>query len=352
MPCFLDCTDSAHLVVARSRNIRRHVLKTPLISLALLACAAGVAFVSLPVAAQVNWPDKPVRLVVPYPPGGNVDTAARIISEQLQAVFHQPFLVDNRPGAGGMIAGEYVAKATPDGYTFFMGANGPILFSPTIFKRDTYNWKTDFMPVSTVSFTPLVLQVNPSTPYKTFAELIAAGKNPSNKLNMASPGAGTSNDLISHYLQRATGAHWVTVQYKGNAPATTDLLGGQVQFNFDQLSVALPFIQQGRTRALAVTSAKRLPQLPNVPTLAEEGLKGFTAETFTGVLAPRGTSPEIVTRFSDALQKILANEAVSAKFKALGAEARGATPKEFTELLSTEDARWIPIIKQENITAQ
>lgn len=180
-----------------------------------LAATVGFGLLLASHSAQAEnaaaWPDKPVRLVLPYPPGGNVDGAARIISDQLQAIFKQPFLVDNKPGAGGLIAGEFVAKAAPDGYTFFMGANGPILFSPTIFKRDAYDWRRDFVPVTSVSFTPLVLQVNPSTPYKTIGELIEAGKKPGNKLTMASPGAGTQNHLVSEYLQRESGAHWTTV---------------------------------------------------------------------------------------------------------------------------------------------
>jgi tripartite-type tricarboxylate transporter receptor subunit TctC len=324
-------------------------LKISILSAAVVACAA---LASLPTVALGAWPDKPVKLILPYPPGGNVDGAARIISEQLQAIFKQPFLVDNRPGAGGMIAGEAVAKAAPDGYTLFMGANGPILFSPIIFKRNSYDWKKDFAPVSSVSFTPLVLQVHPSTPYKTLAELITAGKKPGNTLTLASPGAGTTNHLVSEYLQRESGAHWTTVHYKGNAPATTDLLGGQVQFNLDQISVAGPFIQKGRTRALAVTSSKRLPQLPDVPTLQEVGFKDFSAETFTGILAPQATPPDIIIRLSEALQKILADKAVQAKFQVLGSEARGSSPEQFSQLLTKEDARWTPIIKQANITAE
>ena len=169
---------------------------------------------------------------------------------------------------------------------------------------------------------------------------------------MASPGAGTTNHLVSEYLQKESGAKWLTVHYKGNAPATTDLLGGQVQFNFDQLSVAQPFIQQGRTRALAVTSAKRVPSMPDVPTLQESGFKGFEAETFTGILAPTGTPPDVLQRFSEALQKILADKAVQAKFETLGAEARGSTPKQFTQFLAKEDARWMPVIKQANISSE
>lgn len=318
---------------------------------AKFAAAAILASLASPILAQA-WPDKPVRVVVPYPPGGNVDSAGRIIGAKLQEMFKQPFLIDNKPGAGGMIAAESVAKAKPDGYTLFLGANGPILFSPMIYKKNSYDWKKDFVPISSVSFTPVVLQVNSAVPFKTVAELIAAASKPGSNLTMASPGAGTQNHLASEYLQHKTGAHWITVHYKGNAPATTDLLGGQVQFNFDQLSVALPFIQQGKTRALAVGSAKRLPQLPNVPTLQESGFPDLTVETFTGLLAPAGTPPEIVQKLSDALRQILADKDVQAKFEALGAEARGSTSDQFKQFLSNEDKRWTPLIKQANITAE
>ncbi|MDA8455514.1 tripartite tricarboxylate transporter substrate binding protein [Acidovorax sp. GBBC 3334] len=324
----------------------------------ILRCAGGLAAATAallagPAAAQPgHWPDKPVKLVLPYPPGGNVDGAARIVSEQLQTRLGQPFIVDNRPGAGGLIAGEAVAKAASDGYTFFMGANGPILFSPLIFRRNAYDWKKDFVPVSSVSFTPLVLQVHPSTPYRTLRELLAAARAGGQNITMASPGAGTTNHLVSEYLQRESGAKWLTVHYKGNAPATTDLLGGQVQFNFDQISVAQPFIQAGRTRALAVTSRERLPQLPDVPTLRESGFADFSAETFTGVLAPRGTPQAVVDRFSEALRAVLAEPAVQEKFRVLGSDARGSTPQQFTQYLTQEDQRWTPIIRQAGITAE
>lgn len=318
----------------------------------LAACAVALFATTTATWAQSQWPDKPVRLIVPYPPGGNVDSAARIISDRLGAVFKQQFLVENKAGAGGLIAGEFVARSEPDGYTFFVGANGPILFAPLIFKRDVYNWKKDFAPVSSVSFTSLVLQVHPSTPYKTVAQLLEAGKNPASKLSMASPGAGTTNHLISELVQEQSGAKWLTVQYKGNAPATSDLLGGQVDFNFDQVSVALPYIKDGRTRALAVSSPQRLPQLPDVPTLQEAGFKGLTAETFTGVLAPKGTPAAIVNRLSEALQTVLAEKPMQDKFAGLGAQSRGSKPEQFTEFLAAEDARWTPIIKKINITSQ
>jgi len=285
-------------------------------------------------------------------PGGNVDVAARIIAPGLEQEFGQPFVVDNRAGAGGLIAGEYVARSKPDGNTLFMAANGPLLFSPLIFNRPAYHWKEDFKPISTVSLTPMVLQGGRSLKQDSFEALIAYAKKNPGKLNMASPGAGTSNHLLSELLQRETGAKWTTVHYKGNAPATTDLLGGQVDFNFDQVSVALPFIKDGKLKPLAVTSEHRVPSLPDVPTLEEAGLKGMTAYTFTGLLAPKGTPDEVIQRISAALAKILSKPEIIEKFQQLGAEARSATPQEFQAYLQKEDARWVPIIRQAGITAQ
>lgn len=304
-----------------------------------------------PVIAQ-EWPSKPVKLVVPYPPGGNVDSAARIVAAELEKELKQTVIVENKAGAGGMIAGEFVAKADPDGYTLFVAANGPLLYSPTIFGRPLYHWKQNFAPVSSISFTPLVLQVHPSVPAKTAAELIALAKAKPNGLNMASPGAGTTNHLLSEMLQSVTGAKWTTIHYKGNAPATNDLLGGQVQFNLDQVSVAQGFIKDGRTRALAVVAPKRVPWLPEVPTLAEQGIKGVEGQTFTGVLAPAGTPPAVISRLSTAMRKVLDQTAVKAKFFAAGAEARWMSPQDFSSYLAKEEATWMPIIKSANITAQ
>lgn len=308
----------------------------------LAACAA--------IPAHAAWPDKPVRIVVPYPPGGNVDVAARIIAPGLQAAFGQPFIIDNKPGAGGTIAAESVARSAPDGYTLFLGANGPLLFSPVIFGRADYKWSQEFEPVSSVSFTPLVLQVRPSLPVKSLNDLLALAKKEPGKLNMASPGAGTTNHLVSELLQSMTGARWTTVHYKGNAPATTDLLGGQVDFNFDQVSVSLPFIKEGKVRGLAVTTAERVAALPDVPTFTEAGVP-LEASTFTGMVAPKGTPADITGKLSQVLVKILDQQDVKDKFAALGAQARGSTPQEFAVYVSKEDARWIPIIKKAGIKA-
>ncbi len=317
----------------------------------LAKAGAALALMAATTLAHAAWPDKPVKIVVPYPPGGNVDVAARLISPGLQAAFGQPFILENKPGAGGMIAGEQVARSAPDGYTLFMAANGPLLFSPLIFKRQAYKWDKDFEPIGSVSYTPLVLQVRPGLPARDLGELLALAKKEPGKLNMASPGAGTTNHLVSELLQSLTGARWTTAQYKGNAPATTDLLGGQVDFNFDQISVSLPYIKEGRTRGLAVTTAKRVPSLPDIPTFAEAGVPGMEAATFTGLLAPKGTPPEVLARLSQALAKILSQPEIIQRFQELGADAQASSPADFTRYLAAEDARWTPIIERAGITA-
>lgn len=313
-----------------------------------LALAAALA---MPAAAQ-TWPDKPVRLVVPYPPGGNVDSAARILADGLQKRLGQPFIIENKAGAGGMIAGEYVAKSSPDGYTFFVAANGPLLYSPLIFGRAAYQWDRDFAPISSISFTSLILQVHPSVPANTLKEFLDLAKSKPGTLTMASPGAGTTNHLVSEMLQQVTGATWITAHYKGNAPATQDLLGGQVQFNFDQVSVSLPYVKAGKLRALAITSSTRHPALPDVPTFEQAGVKGMEAATFTGILAPAGTPQEILDRMSEAVRAVLKESAVIEKFDSLGAEARGSTPQEFSAYLRKEYDTWTPIIRKANITAK
>ena len=319
--------------------------RIPAIFLVALALTAGG-----PAMAQ-KWPDKPIRLVVPYPPGGNVDTAARIVSPGLQEILGQPVIVENKAGAGGMIAGEAVAKSAPDGSMFFFTANGPLLFSPLIFRRTPYQWDRDFIPIGSVSFTSLVLLVHPSFAAKTVNELIETAKKDMGKLMMASPGAGTTNHLLSELFQTQSNASWTTVHYKGNAPATTDLIAGQVQFNFDQISVATPYIKQGKVRALAVTSEKRVPSLPDVPTFAEAGFPAMEAATFTGVMAPIGTPKDIIVRMNAALEKALQDKNVIQRFDGIGAEARASSQEAFGRYLKREYDKWAPVIIKAKINA-
>ena len=316
----------------------------------LLIAAALIAACAAPSFAQ-TWPDRTVRLVVPYPPGGNVDGAARIVANKLQEKLGQPVVIENKAGAGGLIGGEFVAKAPPDGYTLFVGANGPILFAPVISGKNSYEWRKDFIPITTISMTPLVLQVHPSVAAKTLSEFFDLAKREGGKLTMASPGAGTTNHLLSELIQPLAGVTWTTVHYRGNAPATTDLIAGHVNFNFDQISVALPFIKDGKVRALAVTGTQRAKWIPDVPTFAELGLKEVTGQTFTALLAPAGTPAPVIAKLSEAMSAILRDAEVVEKFNALGAEAVPMTTDNVRKYLEAEDATWMPIVKKANIKA-
>jgi tripartite-type tricarboxylate transporter receptor subunit TctC len=333
-----------HAIKPQAARARRAIIHAG--ALAVAACLAVPA-----TALAQAWPAKPIKLVVPYPPGGNVDVAARIVAPGLEKALGQTIVIENRAGAGGNIAADNVARSAPDGNTIVFTANGPLLYSPITFGKSTYQWDKDFVPVSSVSFTPLVLQVNATVPVKTFRQLLDLVAKQPDKVTMASPGAGTTNHLVSELLQARTGAHWETVHYKGNAPATQDLLAGQVQFNFDQVSVSLPYIKDGRLRPLAVTTAKRVPALPDVPTLMELGVADFTAETFTGIVAPKGTPQPVLDRLHEVLAKVLVDPAVIGRFDKLGAEARSMTPTAFSAYLRKQYDTWAPVIRKINIQA-
>lgn len=317
----------------------------------LTLAGAALAAVLAGSAAAEQWPTRNVKLIVPYPPGGNVDTAARIVADKLQERLGQPIIVENKSGAGGLIAGEAFAKSPNDGYTLFVGANGPVLFAPEIAKRDAYQWKRDFIPITTISMTPLVLEVNPSVKAQNVKEFFDLVRREPGKMTMASPGAGTTNHLLSELAQSSLGLQWLTVHYRGNAPATNDLIGGQVQFAFDQISVALQYFNNGMLRPLAVTSPRRTSWLPDVPTFKELGYPDFDAQTFTGLFAPAGTPAPIVEKLQETMAAVLKDASVVDKFNKIGAEAVAMSPADFTAYLSREDAKWIPVVRKANIKA-
>jgi tripartite-type tricarboxylate transporter receptor subunit TctC len=304
-------------------------------------------------AGSVAWsqayPVKPVRIVVPFAPGGNVDINARAIAPGLTELWKQQIIVDNRPGAGGMIGGEVVAKSPPDGYTLLMASNSVYSVAPNVFTKPRFNPVKDFVAISGISNVPFVLVLHPSVPAKNLKEFIALVKSKPGQMTMATAGTGTSNHLVGELIQISAGIRMTGVPYKGSGPALTDLLGGQVDSHVDQLTASMAYIQSGRIRALAVTTDKRAPLLPNVPTLAEQGLKGFDATTITGLLAPAGTPGAVIDQIHAAVVKITAQQAIRDRFAALGATTLGNSPAEFGEYIRQDYAKWQKVVTATNI---
>ena len=320
------------------RSMRGDETMRHLLAASLLSCSTLFASVSAQTA-------QPLVLIVPYSAGGNVDTAGRLIAPGLSAALGQSVIVENKPGAGGMIAAEYVARSRPDGNTVFLSSNGPILHSPIIYSRPVYDWKKDFIPVGSVSFTPMVLLAANTAPFRNLRTLKEiAGKSPGT-VSIATPGMGSTNHLMAELLQEEMQVKLNTVHYKGTAPATSDLLGGHVMLSFDQINVALPRIQQGSTLPLAVTTLERLPQLPDVPTFKELGIN-IGAASFVGIFAPAGTSQDRIKELSNALSTTLSNSDTALSFSKQGSQAKALSPKLFREYLENEDKIWLPIIER------
>lgn len=296
-----------------------------------------------------NYPDKPVKIVVPFPPGGNVDISARIIAQPLSEELGQPFIVENRPGASGLTGSHYVVKSKPDGYTLLVASNSAISIAPLTNPNAPYEPLRDFAPVSMLAQTPLVIEVNSAVPVTSVAELVALAKRQPGRITVATPSSGSINHMAIELFQGATGTKFNLVHYKGNAPAVNDLIGGHVQASFDQVTSSLQQIKAGKLRALAVTSATRAPELPDVPTLGEAGFKGLEAVTFTAMVGPQGMPPEVVARLYAAVNKVLQSQAVKERFAAAGAQVRGTTPEEFLQFLRNEQARWRRVINEANI---
>ena len=296
-------------------------------------------------ALAQSYPSRPVRLVVPFPAGGTTDILARAMAEKLSGALGQQFVVDNRPGAGGNIGSDIVAKSQPDGYTLLMGTVGTHAINPSLYPKMPYDHVKDFVPVVLVAGVPNVLVVNPTVPAKTVAELIALAKEKPGTINFASSGNGTSIHLSGELFKLLAGVQIAHVPYKGSAPALTDLIGGQVQIMFDNLPSALPHIKGGKLRALAVTSSKRAPALPDLPTIAESGVAGFEASSWFGILAPAATPRDIVQRINAEANKALHAPDMREKLLAQGAEAVGNSPEFFADSIRTETVKWAKVVK-------
>ena len=298
----------------------------------------------LPVLAQA-WPAKPVKLVVPYPPGGPTDIVARVVAERLTAQTGQPFLVDNRAGAGGNLGADAVAKAPPDGYTLLVATTAHAI-NKTLFKNLNYDVQRDFVAVSLLTQGPLVLVVNPDFPAKNVGELIAMAKAKPRSVSFASSGNGQSTHLAAELFASMAGAPMTHVPYKGSAPALNDLIAGQVPLMFDTMLSAMPHVKSGRLRALAITGAQRSPAAPELPTLAESGLPGYQAYAWNGLVAPAGTPVAVINRLSEELKTALSQPAVQEKFNAQGFAATWVAPAQAASFVQAEVEKWARIVQQ------
>ena len=293
------------------------------------------------------WPNKPIKLVVPFPPGGASDASGRIYAQFLTDKLGQSVLVDNRAGAGGEIGAEAVAKSPPDGYIFLLGALGShSIHAAMPSQKPAYDLSTAFACVSMTSTTPMVVAVKSSLPAKNIQELIALAKSTPNKLSFGSAGPGTPQQMAGELFKVITNTQLLHIPYKGSGPAVADLLGGQIDMVFDTMPALLPHVATGKIRFLGVTSAKRAPSLPDLPTVQEQGVPGYEVSNAYGVLAPAGTSPEIVTRLSKEIQALSKTPEVQAAFKRQGSEAMGTTPEETCRLLKDEMAKWSSVVKR------
>lgn len=319
----------------------------------VLRTMAAVPFaIALEARSQAPaYPVKPVTIIVPFAPGGNVDVTARVVSTAMARDLKTTFVVDNRPGAGGLIGQELGKRARPDGYTLVAMANGSFAVAPRLAPHRTFTLD-DFAPVGMMATTPMVIAVPAASPHKTFAQFAAFARANPEKLSIGHPGNGTTNHVAVLRMQQILGARLTIVPYKGSAPGLTDVLGGQIDGFVDQLPSTLPYVLDGRLRALAVTSAQRAPELKDVPTLDELGLTGFDVVTSTGLIAPAGTPPEIVSVLNRALNKALESAEVQRQLAPLGATARPLTPEDFGAYLAREDANAEALVKDGLLKAE
>jgi tripartite-type tricarboxylate transporter receptor subunit TctC len=292
------------------------------------------------------WPARPIRLVVPFPPGGGTDIIARSTSQAVAAATGWTFVVDNKPGAGGNLGVDAIAKSKPDGYTIVIGQTSNLAINPTLYAKMPYDSQKDLAPIILLANAPLVMVTGADSPLKTLADAVAAAKAKPAALNFASPGNGTVAHLTSEMFQKAAGVKTQHVPYKGAAQALTDVVSGTVDLYMSSVPTLIGQIKQGKLRPLAVTSAKRVDDLPNVPTIAESGYKGFEAVTWFGLVAAAGTPKEVIAKLNAEFNKALQQETLRKKLSDEGAEAAGGTPEQFGALIKDEVPRWGKVIKE------
>ncbi len=317
----------------------------------IIAAVVAMPFASPDARAQAAYPNHPVRILVPFPPGGPADALARITGEKLAQAFGQSFIIENRPGAGGNLGMELGARAAPDGYTLTLAPVGNLTIAPSLYSKLPYDPVKDYAPITILASVPNVLVVHPSVPAKTLAQLIALAKAKPGTLNYASPGNGSGPHLAGELLKSMAGIDIVHVPYNGVAPAMNAVLGGQVQMFFAQSSVALQQVKAGKVVALGVATPKRIATAPGLPTIAEQGLPGFDVTSWYSLVAPTGTPSDIIDRLQREIAKALADPATRDKIAGLGADPVADTPAEFAAVQRTETARWAKLAREANIHA-
>ena len=298
-----------------------------------------------------SWPTKPVRMIIAFPPGGPTDLVSRVLAQKLSEQLGQQVIVDNKPGAGGNIAAELAAKAAPDGYTIFYNTSA-IVIGPALYGKVNYDTLKDFTPVLLTASVPMVLVVNPQLPARSVKEFVDLAKTRSGALNYSSSGTGTITHLASAMMSTQTGIQTQHIPYKGSAPGLVDLASGQTQFMIDTINTVLPYVRDNRLRGLAVTSAKRSPLLPDLPTLAEAGISGFEAAAWQGIVVPAGTPNEIVQKLNAEVNKALTHPDIRSRLAAQGADILGGTPAEYAAYLRSEMPRWAKAVKDSGAKAE
>lgn len=321
-------------------------------SLWLVVSLLTVPGAAIPAVRAAEYPVRPIRVIVPFPAGGNADILARIMAQKMSEAWKQNVVVDNRAGAAGIIGAEAVAKSAPDGYTLLMGTTGTQTTNPAVYSKLPYDSLRDFAPVSNFADSPFLLVAHPSLPVRTVKEVIALAKARPGQLHYASFGPGSSAHLVGEMLRSTTRIEIVHVAYKGGPPALADLIGGHIEMMFNLLPIVVPHVKSGRLRAIAVTASKRAPALPDVPTFAEAGIPDFEAGSWYGVLAPAGTPKEIIAKLSSEISRILSLADVRQRLAAEGAEPIGNTPEQFAEQIRRDLARWAKIARDARVRVQ
>ena len=315
----------------------------------LLAVITACAF---PAALAQDFPSRPVRIVVPWPPSGNVDITARTLAPAFSEALGQQVIVENRAGAGGTIGTAAVVKSPADGYTLLLGSSGTVTSGPAVFKNLPYDPLKDLAAIGPIQSVPIVLTAAPKTPVSNFQEYFSLAKSKPGQVSIASAGNGSSNHLAIELFMRQANVKLLHVPYKGSGPALTDLLGSQVESMMDQLTASIGHIREGRIKALAISSLKRSPLLPNVPTLDELGVRGYEAATFTGLFVPAGISQMILDKLSAALRKAMANEAVRERYRAMGVEVMDMSQAEFAAYVRADYEKWLKVAREGNIVIE